>query len=187
MQYQTVITEHLPIGARYWSKVQGLNRLTMKSVLRCPSMPSLKRIITLCFHGWASYWEKIREPLHLWSMNHGPWTIMIHGPWTIRSTLVQDFGSIRCAKIIFKNRYYLDISEYQGKLGSLSIVSFCCRTVWFERILYSSDKNCWWHFLSSTSKNNHFQTFQKRDGVADVTFPKIHICLNSAHSVSKLR
>ena len=32
-----------------------------------------------------------------------------------------------------------------------------------------------------------FANYWKRDGVKEVTFPKIHICLNSAHSASKLR
>ena len=46
------------------------------------------------------------------------------------------FWPNKVREMIFKNRYYLDISEYQGKLGSLSIVSFSCRAVWFESCLH---------------------------------------------------
>ena len=69
----------------------------------------------------------------------------------------------RGTKQIFKNRYYLDISEYQRKLGSLSIVPFCCRTVWFESCLHL---RFWWQFVFLKS-STLLGSFQRRSVLAN--------------------
>ena len=76
----------------------------------------------------------------------------------------------------------MDISEHKKELGRLSSISFCCNEVEFAhraKDLFNKPR--------TNVEMNLLTNLRKLDGVKEVTFPKIHICLNSAHSAAKLK